>query len=573
MQGDSLIPPGGIGEPLPQLYETTDNGVRFIGDIWQRRRQGEAAYTMVKQGRFSYKDGLLGLYAHSGEHYDAVLQEAQLARLVPTLSSWVLGFGSKPRSQTDAEISEMWEAQMTIREAREGMTREEYSQAWDNLRKQYPMLSYVMMARGSADERDENLIWEVLSWQPPGWQKHQHFENLGVMELLSQFYSDKGDMSEWARSDRQQLVGATLNIAEMTEPPMPTEANKWAEYNAAKRGVDSEAREKFGDDIFEVQSAYFEAEDRPGYLEKNPELAKYWAWRDEANEEYPSLSQFDRRPRSHWTERDAANAFYTYWKSAVPPGQLERRAKREIPLLDVIRDFELRTIAGLDWTVEQYSEALKLTQFWLQDNQAEIYGGSAEWNEARDLAAQFYEIRDRRFSAGLESLLDRYYQAGKEQKAFLVQENPELEKFLEFQDQYAVAHPVYAKYYARDLYEELELGPPEPIPVYGEGPIPQVIRPGTREGEAGFDRRDDSYPRRATSWNEMVSRMKRAELEALFAVWMGDPEDEHYESLYQAYLRHGWGEFDQWVQDLEQLYRNAQGEVPAPQPLKPAWEG
>jgi hypothetical protein len=453
---EQVIPPGGVGLE-PWQWEMTEEGPRYGGSLYDKRRVGSIIADMVMQGQISPAEADLAAYFGTGEVYDEAMQQQALGRFMPTIVAWAGGPGVKPREEYEVELSRVWDAVNALRENREEMTPEAYNQAWRDLRERYPFFNSVMMSRAEGGERDEALVWSVINRLPPGWKRQQVFEDAHVEDLLGQFYEGRGDMSAWSADDRREFMAAVIRLAGELEYPSEEEAGEWEEVRALDVQLREQTKEQFGEDVFDVESEYYSLrdggasdEELAAFREEHPQLAEMWQFREEQREGEPLLAKYYERPPEEWKQADAADAFFELYFESVPPGAAERKLREEVPLLGAMRDYDTRkSLEEEGFTVEQYKEAMALVQQWAEDNPDLVSGDAEEWAEARELNQLRQEEQERLFP-GIGELLGQYTEASITEREALRERFPELEQYWEWEDTFGEEHPLWKRYYQKE---------------------------------------------------------------------------------------------------------------------------
>lgn len=521
---ENAIPPGGIGVE-PWMWEMTEEGLRFRGTTFDRKRVGYLLADLVMQGQIDPAEADMAAYFMSGEVYDKALQQHALSRLIPNLVAWLMGTGLKPRHAYEIEVNEMWDRMSELYAARDAgtLTGEDYAAAWRMFRKQYPYFNAIMMTRLDQDERDESLAWSVINRLPPGWQREDVFTEEDVEDLLHKFWDDSGDMASWSEDERRKFMAGVIKLAR--EKPYPTErqTSEWGEARRRYAAVMTQGQELFGENIGELEDQYFALpkDKRTAFTEQHPDLIEYWDWFDNVKRQDPLLSRYYTRPPEYWTQSDARSAFYDTYFSSVPPGDAEWALKEDLPLLNAMRDYDVRQwLQEQDWTIEQYKAAIAQVKQWIALHRSEVQGNPMEWEHARAINTFFYDQRDMMFPH-YERLIGQYMELGEDwdAKDAFKEANPELTMFWNWRDQFAKTHQLWAKYYRADDY-------------------------------AGAQSPAGAPPRPVESWDDFLRVANPLTVQQFFAALRGQPAP----ALQELHQQIGEGNYSDWVQYLQQLY-------------------
>jgi hypothetical protein len=563
--GVKAIPPGGMGVTEPWMYEPVEGGVRFQGSIYDRRRIGYILADMVRQGAIDTGEADLAAYFGSGPTHDEALQKHALSRMMPNLIAWGLGTGLKPRRDYEVEITRMWDMVNNLHEAREAgtLTGDEYSEAWRELKRRYPYFNTIMMTRMGDDAKDESLTWSVINRLPPGWRRTETFEDEDVGQLIRKFYESSGDMSDWSEDERRKLMAGVIKLARETETPTARQQAEWDEARRRYKALEGMAVEEFGEEIIELQDEYWSLpkEDRKAFVDKHPELEEYWDWTDEQKEGDPLLDKYYVRPPEFWTQSEAQSAFFDSYFTSVPPGTAEWALKDDLPLLNAMRDYDVRGwLQEQGWTVEQYKAAIAQVEDWIKNNPDQIIGDPQEWEQARQLNNVYWDRREVLFP-NYSDLIDQYMDLEGDAKTQFKREHPELAAFWDWRSQFAQTHQLWAKYYRPEEYEGERLvdGKPEGS---SEGTSARG-RSGGRRYYGGGGGGGGGVSIR--SWEDF---MLNANPQAIRELLRGQPGG----ALKELHSQIGWGSLERWAAFLLQLYRRQfKGTTRTPSVQYPHW--
>jgi hypothetical protein len=174
------------------------------------------------------------------------------------------------------------------------LSPDEIRDRMDDMRERYPFMDTVLLSRKAGLDRDRSYAYNVLGRIPPG-QKDDIAEVVGIKrELFDRFYEDKGNLTEWAETDRQRFMAGMVDIGSLLD--MPDDATR-AEWNQARdlySDLQTAVGKIFGDDIQTKIDGYYstEYEQRDAYLEQHPEVADAMDWQQSSIMNDPRLSQY-----------------------------------------------------------------------------------------------------------------------------------------------------------------------------------------------------------------------------------------------------------------------------------------
>lgn len=345
---------GGKGITLePWLW---DDPFSFTGlDYYERNRIGYAFKQMEDEGVVTpeviWDEG----YKQEGAAWDEAVARQTQERAVPVLTSWLLGAGFKARFPYEIQVQKALNAQYQFyshadktydMETEEGQAA--YRAAQKQLYEYYPFLSYTMLVRRGEQERDKAYAWEVLSRLPPGKNRYTILDAANTSEeALSKFYETGGDFTGWSEVDRSHFMASVQSLGNVLAIPDTERQGEWDSAQTLKRTMDADLRERFGDDIFDIQSVYYDVRDVAGadaakaILEANPQLGEMWTARNASIIASPALMSYwgsldtlDRVAQNLlWEEMDKRWPNYTetnslYFKPFTKDQWKEQRAYR-----------------------------------------------------------------------------------------------------------------------------------------------------------------------------------------------------------------------------------------------------
>jgi len=567
-QADVMIPPGGASLE-PWHWEMTEDGPRYKGSVYDRKRIGYILADMVTQGEIDPAMADLTAYFAEGEVFDKALQRHALDRLMPNVVAWTLGAGLKPRHTYEAEINQMWDIMNELHEARDAgvLTGSDYSAAWRQFKRQYPYFNAIMMARMDQDNRDESLAWSVINRLPPGWRRTKTFTDEDVEELLQQFYGDSGDMSDWSEDQRRKFMAGVIKLAREVEYPTQRQQTEWEEARRRYEALQQQGVEQFGEEIVELEDEYWSLplDERTEFANSHEKLKEYWDWWNKAKKQDPLVNKYYERPPEFWTQSDARGAFYDTYFSSVPPGTVEWALKDDLPLLNAMRDYDVRGwLQEQDWTVEQYRAAIAQVGQWLAEHQGEIIGNPQEWEQVRAINDFYWDRREVMFPR-YSDLIDQYMELeSRNAKEAFKDAHPELPSFWAWRDQFAQLHQLWAKYYLPDEYKGQETVTTPPAGGgagvgVGDGGGGYARRPRLRSrtlrysGGGGGGGRSGGSGVSIRNWNDFMLSANPAAVRDLFALLRGEEGD--FTALQKLHADIGWGSLTEWVSYLLRLYR------------------
>ncbi|MFA6271464.1 MAG: hypothetical protein WC657_09775, partial [Candidatus Paceibacterota bacterium] len=282
---------GGINEFDPMVH-IFSGGI----DPYERDRVGRALGWMVEQGEIDAATAIDAGYAQDGEVWREALRRAIHARAGGQLSSFFLGVGFKARNISDMQIDKFYTEQIRLRNMKDTIHPDEYRKMWDALRQKYPFMDAVILAKKHGPERDEALAYNVLSRIPPG-AKTALSKAAGIdSRMFDQFYASKGDMTDWAETDKQKFMAAILDIGATLDVPADATRAEWTDASIAYNKIGEDGKKQFGDGVVAMEDYYYNLGDdtdaKREYMDANPILGDYLDFKSDQIMANPLLKSY-----------------------------------------------------------------------------------------------------------------------------------------------------------------------------------------------------------------------------------------------------------------------------------------
>jgi len=182
---------------------------------------------------------------------------------------------------------------------------EKFRDGMDALRERYPFMDVVILSRYAGMDRDRSYAYNVLGRIPPG-QKDDIAEMVGITgDMIQKFWDGKGDLENWAETDRDRFMAGIIDIGAMLSIPEDALKNEWEAASDVYSDVIDQMVERFGADIQQEQDYYFmlrreDANAANEYLKANPQVEASLTFKDrmilesDAAKYYASLSTYER---------------------------------------------------------------------------------------------------------------------------------------------------------------------------------------------------------------------------------------------------------------------------------------
>jgi hypothetical protein len=436
-----VIPPGGLAPEmlLPWMHS---EDARCTGSLWDANRVGYYLTQMYLDGDVDERTSILAAYHQTGDVMDTARQQHAMGRAFPAFQALLLGTAFKPKEDWEIYVGEMWEASSSLWKAKQdpNISPDEYAKAWATFRVRYPEYGIIKMVRGDEADRQESLVWWALNNLPPGYERRDLLDSYALDSLLSKFYDTKGNMAEFAPADRQRLVAAMLDIVTEMQQPSEDDKAEWAEVKALRSEMAIAARALFGEDILDIESAYYTVLEGQGLEAARalkaefPQLGEYQQWRGDYYAADPLLKKY-------YISRESAlqsAAWDTY--STVPPGWRKDDYIEALP-------WEYRNFFKL-WAAGSGGEMFRSPgefEGYVSATQQEadrMFPGEVteamreEWARVKEINSDYFDLRDKLFPLVGQG---QYWDMSKaERKAYSA-----------WKDEWAAQHPRWAYYYIR----------------------------------------------------------------------------------------------------------------------------
>jgi len=282
----ALVDPQGLGieiDPAVHLWGGGDplafTGSKVGVEAYERGRVGRQLGLMVNEGKWTEAEIIEAAYRQEGEIWDV----ARARAIHDRASHWGLiagqfmfGVGAKPRPEGDIQIDTMYKEMRNLIAHRPDVSEENYAKGWNMLREAYPFLDTILLAKKGGLERDEALAWNVLNRIPPGMS----FEMAKVANMdydtITQFRSNKGDLSELSEAQRLDFMGGVMQLGALLDVPPDATRRDWDRASQEYSDMMAHGEKVFGEDIWQKVDLYYASFDESNqdamrnFLKANP---------------------------------------------------------------------------------------------------------------------------------------------------------------------------------------------------------------------------------------------------------------------------------------------------------------
>ena len=269
-------------------------------DPYERRRAGRALGELFDQGLLTEEQVASAAHIQEGPNWDMAVELATDKRAPGKIGSFLLGVGFQARNASDLQVDAMYKDYYRLWAQRPELSSTEFRMAMEQLRIDYPWMDAILLSRRAGPERDISLAYNVLSRIPPG-QSGDITEIIGIdKDLISKFYDDKGDMSQWNPTVRDRFMAGIVDLSAMLAIPNDTTRLEWGQARATYTRMLEAGETLFGEDIWDRVDYYYanrmagtgEQDLSRTILETDPEVADALDWREKAIFDTPALLEY-----------------------------------------------------------------------------------------------------------------------------------------------------------------------------------------------------------------------------------------------------------------------------------------
>lgn len=217
---------------MPGLTKEIDPAVwLFSGgvDPYERRRTGRAFSQMIMEGALTEEQALDASWSQEGQWWEMARQRAVGERAPGHLASFFLGVGFKGRNKGDIATDMMYDEFFTLMNMRDKMSPADFKQTMSDLEQKYPFMDSVLTSAKTGWARDMTFAYNVLGRIPPG-DTSRLYEMVGIdKRLVNKFYESRGEMSDWAETDRKRFMAGVIDMSAVLAVPDGTTKQMWTD--------------------------------------------------------------------------------------------------------------------------------------------------------------------------------------------------------------------------------------------------------------------------------------------------------------------------------------------------------
>lgn len=247
-------------------------------DPYMRRRVGRAFPQMIMEGQLSREQAMDATWAQDGEWWEQARQRAIGERAPGQLFSFFFGLGFKGRNQGDMATDRMYEEFYGLMNSRQQMNPDVFKERMNELNMKYPFMDSVLVSAKTGWARDMAFAYNVLRRIPPG-DTSKLYNMAGIdRRLVDKFYTSRGDMDDWADSDRRRFMAGIIDMNAMLAVPDDYTSTQWTNAKSEYSRLEMQMKENWGEDILDRIDHFYAlknaGEDGQAemYIQSNPDI-------------------------------------------------------------------------------------------------------------------------------------------------------------------------------------------------------------------------------------------------------------------------------------------------------------
>lgn len=280
-----------FGKPLE-----LDPAVNLLSDgkdPYEASRIGRAMAALIQEGA-PEAAALQQMHDEKGPIYDEAYRRAVKDRAPYQMLSFVGGTGFKARTPEDMKVDQFYEAYRNFWANYKNMAPDEFNTGMVKMHKDYPFMDSVLLSKKDGLDRDRGYAYSVMTRIAPG-DTAKVGSAVGLdPRLLDKFYQDKGDTTNWTKSDRDIFYAKIVDIGATLDVPPNAVRQEWtlAKNEYLKMGV--VAKNQFGSNIDELVNGFYaqDTDSKNQYLTQHPTVQQYLDWKAQYVVQEPLLATY-----------------------------------------------------------------------------------------------------------------------------------------------------------------------------------------------------------------------------------------------------------------------------------------
>lgn len=400
-------------------------------DAYERRRVGRAMGALIQENPGIEAEAIEAMRTQSGPLWDEAYRRSTAERADATLGSFMFGVGLKGRTEQDLAIDQFYADYRNLWAQRDNMSPEEFGEAMNSIKDQYPFMDAVLLSKKDGIDRDRAYAYTVINRIPPGT-----FSDVSTAvgldpRIVEKFYATKGAFDKWPETDRARFMAAMVDIGAMLDIPDNATRDEWTAVRSEYAAMNRRAEAMFGAGVWDKVSTWYDIPTRAGqddYLRQHPEIQQALDFKAGSvagspllSAYYDGVAQLDKyyqgKMRTEaeqmfgadfWKELDA----YYVNRDAMPSKEFSAWQKQHP---NIKRYFELRDKwdVAINRKLDEFSRRIpEAKAFQLREAQGEMSIGAQDITTyAEQQPLQWRDVQGD-IPTDLQDALSAYYESG-----------------------------------------------------------------------------------------------------------------------------------------------------------------
>ena len=256
---------------------------------YERQRVATTLAQYVKNGDYTEEEIIEAARTHSGEAWESAIRDQSQKYATGNIISSFGGINTRVRTREDLQVDQFWGSYSRLWTMSDSMTPAELRYNMEKLRETYPFMDALLLARKGGIERSEGYVWNVLARVQPG-KTDDMSAVLGLpYDLISKFYEDKGDTTDWEETDRTDLFNSMVDLGTSLAIPPHATRMEWGQASMNYTNMLEAGKEIWGDEIWDQVDLAYAAMDEginstvsfQNFLDTHPDAEAAMDWKKE----------------------------------------------------------------------------------------------------------------------------------------------------------------------------------------------------------------------------------------------------------------------------------------------------
>ncbi len=348
---------------------------------YETNRVAKMLAGFVKDGKYTEAEIIDAAFSHAGPIWEEAVTTQRQQFGIGNILSTFSGINTRQRTGADLAADAFWADYIMVMSRSADMPSDELRYNMEKLRETHPMMDALLLGRKGEEERDSGYTWSILSRIKPG-NTDDLSKSMGLpYDMISKFYDDKGDFSDWSEADKDRFMSAIVSLgATLDLPPIATR-KEWAAAGIEYGKMMDFGKKLFGEDIWDKLDMSYAMRDEginsnvefQNYLDNNPDVEQVMKWRDMQVLRNPLLAAYyggQEKLRDYYKGimyqeienelgKNVWKTWSVYW-SFVDSGQAEeaKAYKKQHPELKQYSEMKKEKMAVIQEQMLEYGEKL-----------------------------------------------------------------------------------------------------------------------------------------------------------------------------------------------------------------------